>query len=410
MDEIDKKDVRIGDTVIIQRAGDVIPEVVKVIESKRTGTETEFHMPKRCPECDSEVVREEGEAAHRCIGGLMCPAQRKGAILHFGSRHAMDIEGLGEKIVDKSVDSNIVKTSADLYRLSASSIANLERMADISASNLITAIENSKRTTLERFIYALGIPNVGVATAKDLAKFFGNLNRLMQAYPKTLLYIPNIGPEVAKSIYQFFKEPHNQEVIKQLRSSGVVWHESDDAQATRRTTLSDFLNWLCTNVKDISWDGIPGMGKKASKLIANGFGSLEELMKAGESALLLIKGINKTLASEIVHFLKEPDTLQVIKQLRECGIQWDKVVSQMPVSSSLVKGKTFVLTGILEHLKRDEAKSKIEALGGRVSGSVSGRTDFIVVGSEPGNKLSEAMRLGIKVLNENEFTTLLSKG
>jgi DNA ligase (NAD+) len=283
-------------------------------------------------------------------------------------------------------------------------------MADISASNLITAIENSKRTTLERFIYALGIPNVGEATAKDLAKFFGNLNRLMQAYPKTLLYIPNIGPEVAKSIYQFFKEPHYQEVIKQLRSSGVVWHESDDAQATRRTTLSDFLNWLCTNVKDISWDGIPGMGKKASKLIANSFCSLEELMKADESALLLIKGINKTLASEIVHFLKEPDTLHVIKQLRECGIQWDKVVSQMPVSSSLVKGKTFVLTGILEHLKRDEAKSKIEALGGRVSGSVSGRTDFIVVGSEPGNKLSEAMQLGIKVLNENEFTALLSKG
>jgi DNA ligase (NAD+) len=410
MDEIKKKGILIGDTVIVRRAGDVIPEVVKVVESKRKGTETEFHMPKRCPDCDSEVVREEGEAAYRCVGGLICPAQRKGAILHFGSRHALNIEGLGEKIVDQLVDKHIVKTSADLYALTAPTIATLQRMADISASNLIAAVKNSKHTTLDRFIYALGIPNVGEATAKDLAKFFGKLNRLMQAYPKTLLYIPNIGHEVAKSIYHFFKEPHNQEVIKQLRSSGVEWHESNDTQASRRTTLADFLNWLCTSVKEINWDGIPGMGKRTSNLIADNLGTSEELMKADENRLLQIKGINKTLASEIVHFLKEPDTLQVIKQLLECGIQWDKVVSQIPVSSSLVKGKTFVLTGILEHLKRDEAKSKIEALGGRVSGSVSGKTDFIVVGSEPGNKLSEAMRLGIKVLNENEFTALLSKG
>jgi DNA ligase (NAD+) len=409
MDEIKKKGILIGDTVIVRRAGDVIPEVVKVVESKRKGTETEFKMPEHCPKCDSEVVREEGEAAHRCIGGLICPAQREGAILHFGSRHAMDIEGLGEKIVHQLVDNNIVKTPADLYRLSAPSIAKLERMADISASNLMAAIENSKHTTLERFIYALGIPNVGEATAKDLAKFFGNLTRLMQVHPKTLLYIPNIGHEVANSIYHFFKEPHNQEVIKKLRTSGVEWHESNDTQASRKTSLADSLNWLCTSVKEINWDGIPGMGKRASKLIADNLGTLEELMKADENRLLQIKGINKTLAEQIVRFFKNDYNLEVIKQLRECGVRWDGARRQIPVSSSLVTGKTFVLTGSLASLSRDEAKSKIEALGGRVSASVSRKTDFVVVGSDPGNKLSEATRLGIKVLDEREFTELLAK-
>ena len=409
MDEIEKKDIRIGDTVIIQRAGDVIPEVVKVVDLQRAGRGEKFRMPEQCPECDSKVIRLEGEAAHRCIGGLICPAQRKGAILHFGSRHALDIEGLGEKIVDQLVDNNIVKTTADLYPLTAPTIATLERMADISASNLIAAVENSKHTTLERFIYALGIPNVGEATAKDLAKFFGKLNRLMQAYPKTLLYIPNIGYEVAKSIYHFFKEPHNRGVIKQLRASGVEWHESNDTQASRTTTLAAFLNWLCTNVKEINWDGISGMGKTASKLIADNLGTLEELMKADENRLLQIKGVNMNLAKKIVQFFRNPYNLEVINQLRECGVRWDGKRQQIPVSSSLVNGKTFVLTGTLANLKRDEAKSKIEALGGRVSESVSRKTDFIVAGADPGSKLSEATRLSIKVLNEKAFTDLLSK-
>jgi DNA ligase (NAD+) len=409
MDEIKKKHILIGDTVIVRRAGDVIPEVVKVVESKRNGTQTEFKMPERCPECNSEVVREEGAAAHRCIGGLICPAQRKGAILHFGSRHAMDIDGLGEKIVDQLVDNEIVKTPADLYQLSATSIAKLERMADISASNLVAAIQNSKRTTLERFIYALGIPNIGEATARDFAKFFGNFDRLMRAHQKTLLYIPDIGPEVAKSIYHFFREQHNQDVIKRLRASGVRWDDLNDRETIKNTSLADFLNWLCTNVKDINWDGISGMGKKASRLLADNVGDLETLIEAGENKLLQIKGINEALATDILHFFRKPDTLQVIEQLRECGVQWDTVVTHMPVSSSPVTGKTFVLTGTLKRLTRDEAKNTIEALGGHVSGSVSRKTDFIVVGADPGSKLSEARRLGIKVLDEKEFTELLSK-
>ena len=405
MDEIDKKDIRIGDTVIIQRAGDVIPEVVKVVESKRNGTERKFHMPERCRYCDSKVVREEGAAAHRCIGGvLLCPAQRKGAILHFGSRKAMDIDGLGEELVDRLVKNNLVKTPADLYILDTSSIANLERMADISSSKLIAALEKSKHTTLGRFIYALGIPNVGEATAKDLAEFFGNLERLMKAYPKTLQYIPNIGPEVANSIYNFFTESHNKEVITQLRSSGLSWDESINS---RKTTLPKLLKWLFKYEKKTGWSGVRGIDERKAKLIADHFGNLEILVEADEKALLQIKGIDEKLLKEIVLFFNESQGLDVIKQLRECGVHCDDLIHEIPVSASRVSGKNFVLTGILAHLKRDKAKNKIEALGGRVSGSVSRKTDFIVVGAKPGTKLNEARQLDIEVLDEEKFMALL---
>jgi len=398
-----------GDTVIIQRAGDVIPEVVKVIESKRDGTEIKFVMPATCRECGSEIVRSEGEVAYRCIGGLSCPAQRKGTILHFASRQAMDIDGLGEELVSQLVDNDLIKTPADLYKLSVSSLTNLERMADISASNLVDAIENSKHTNLGRFIYALGIPNVGEATAKDLAKFFGNLNELMQAYPKTLQYIPGIGAEVAKSISSFFMEPHNKEMITQLRASGVLWDESKKNKSIIETTLSDFLNWLGMTDKKINWNGIPGMGEITAKCIADNFRNLEELMSADESTLLHIKGVNQKLAKEIVQFFKEPYNLKIIMQLRECGVHWDEEVREIPAFTCLISGKVFVLTGTLTHFKRDEAKTKIEALGGRVSGNVSRKTDFIVVGAEPGTKLNEARQLGIEVLDEEQFMALLDR-
>ena len=411
-DDIRKKDIRIGDTVIIQRAGDVIPEVVEVVLSKRTGEEKEFKMPTQCPECNSQIVRLEGEVAYRCIN-LSCPAQRKRAISHFGSRKALDIDGLGEELVDRLVTNNIVKTPADLYKLNISSLVNLDRMADLSASNLITAIENSKHTTLGRFIYALGIPDVGEATAKALAKFFGNLDRLMQAYPKTLQYIPDIGPEVAKSIYYFFREQHNQEVISQLRTSGVRWDDLKESKTIRNTTLSDFLNWLRKPIKDpvkeINWSGIDKMGQKKAELIAARFSSIEKLIEADEHVLLKIEGINEILARNIVLFFKESENLKVIKQLQECGVYWNDKVHEKQVSSSLVSGKVFVLTGTLAKLKRDEAKSKIEELGGRVSGSVSKNTDFVVAGTDAGSKLKDAMQLGIEVLDEEKFMSLLAE-
>ncbi|MEF8719262.1 MAG: NAD-dependent DNA ligase LigA [Candidatus Accumulibacter necessarius] len=226
-DEIRRKDVRIGDTVVVRRAGDVIPEVARILPEKRPLAARQFIMPTSCPVCGSQVVRNPDEAVARCSGGLYCPAQRKQALLHFASRRAMDIEGLGDKLVEQLVDSAVVRTPADLYRLGLLALVNLERMAEKSASNLLAAIEQSKQTTLARFIYALGIRNVGEATAKDLARHFASLDRLLAADEAQLLQVTDVGPIVAQSIRQFCSEPHNLEVIEQLRAAGVVWSEGE---------------------------------------------------------------------------------------------------------------------------------------------------------------------------------------
>ncbi|MDP2155621.1 MAG: NAD-dependent DNA ligase LigA, partial [Sulfuricella sp.] len=225
-DEIRRKDVRIGDTVIVRRAGDVIPEVVGVVPGKRHSGAQEFSLLEQypvCPVCGSHVIRLPDEAAARCSGGLFCPAQRKQAILHFASRRAMDIEGMGDKLVDQLVDKELIHTPADLYKLGMNTLANLDRMAEKSARNTLAAIEASKNTTLARFIFALGIRNVGEATAKDLARHFGGLDALMAADEGALQQVPDVGPVVAQSIAQFFAEPHNREVISQLIDAGVHW-------------------------------------------------------------------------------------------------------------------------------------------------------------------------------------------
>lgn len=476
MDEIEKKDIRIGDTVIIERAGDVIPKVVKVDDSvKRNGTEIKFVMPLTCKECGSKVIKLEGEASYRCIGGLLCPAQRKRAILHFASRHAMDIDGLGKELVEQLIKNNIVKTPADLYRLDIDTVASLERMGVLSASNLITAIEKSKHTTLERFIYALGIPEVGETTAKTVARFFGNIDRLMNAHPQTMQYLPDIGIEVNKSIYLFFKEAHNREVILQLKASGISWDAPMSNTGRKEKSLSDFLVWLfekCEGgwinlvnekdkeirrnllkiirniinsnnllekdmlkidkrifqTKDINehlannlfmffnnpddriffWKGVSGLGPVKAKLLADKFGTLENIMKANENDLLKIEEINNELAKNIISFFKEKDTLSVLNQLRECGVNWNQISKNIDIVLSEIKDKKFVLTGTLSKYTRDDAKNIIEELGGKVSGSVSKNTDFVVVGGEPGSKLDDANKLGIKVLNEEDFISMLN--
>jgi len=228
-DEARRKDVRVGDTVIVRRAGDVIPEVVAVVADKRHGQPSQFTMPRHCPVCGAEAVREEGEADYRCTGGLFCAAQRKHAILHFAQRRAMDIEGLGEKLVDQLVEGNLIRTLADLYRLGLNAIASLERMADKSGRNLLAALEKSKQTTLARFLYGLGIRHVGEATAKDLARHFGKLDAIMDASVEQLLEVPDVGPVVAESIHTFFRQPHNREVVEQLRACGVTWAEGEPA-------------------------------------------------------------------------------------------------------------------------------------------------------------------------------------
>lgn len=308
-DEIRRKDIRVGDAVLVRRAGDVIPEVVRALAEKRPAHARRFTMPMHCPVCGSAVKKLEGEAVARCTAGLYCPAQRKQALLHFASRRAMDIEGLGEKLVDQLVDNDIVKTPADVYKLGTGALAGLERMAEKSASNVIAAIERSKRTTLARFIYALGIRNVGETTAGDLARHFGSIEDISSANVETLQQVPAIGPVVAQSITQFFAEPHNREVIGHLLAAGV------------------------------SFERTPRAATKSSKL----------------------------------------------------------------------DGKSFVLTGTLPNLAREEATQRIEAHGGRVTGSVSKKTDYVVVGVDPGSKYDKAVELGITVLDEEQLLELLKK-
>jgi len=308
-DEARRKDVRVGDTVVVRRAGDVIPEVVSVIVEKRLHESQIFTMPHTCPVCGSAAVREEGEADYRCTGGLFCSAQRKQAILHFAHRRAVEIEDLGDKLVDQLVDAGVVKTLPDLYRMGFTALVTLERMAEKSANNVLASIEKSKQTTLPRFLFGLGIRHVGEATAKELARHFGKMDAIMDATLDQLLQVPDVGPIVAQSLRTFFDQPHNREVVEQLRACGVTWTEGEPT--------------------------------------------------AGAS---------------------------------------------LPLA-----GQTFVLTGTLPTLSRDQAKDMLEALGAKVAGSVSKKTHCVVAGAEAGSKLDKAQELGIKVLDEAGLLALVAE-
>jgi DNA ligase (NAD+) len=313
-DEARRKDVRIGDTVIVRRAGDVIPEVVGVVLANRTADVGEpfdlyQRLRGRCPICGAAIEREDGEVDWRCSGGISCPAQRKQAILHFAGRRAMDVEGLGDKLVDQLVDGGVVRALPDLYKLGVANLAALERMAEKSAANVVAGIEASKHTTLARFLYALGIRHVGETTAKDLARHFGALDRLLAASEEQLLEVPDVGPVVAHSIHTFFSQPHNREVVEQLRAAGIGWQEHE-----------------------------------------------------GQASA-------------------EPKALT---------------------------GKTFVLTGALPTLEREQAKALIEAAGGKVSGSVSKKTHYVVAGEAAGSKLDKARELGVAVIDEAALREMLA--
>ena len=307
--ELRRKGVRIGDAVIVRRAGDVIPEVVGRVPGVRNGYVPNFRMPRACPVCGSAVVRERGGIDHRCSGGLFCAAQRKQAVLHFAGRRALDIEGLGDKLVDQLVEGGLIRSLPDLYKLGTACLAALERMAEKSAANLVAALEKSKTTTFARFLYGLGIRQVGETTAKDLAHHFGSIDRLMDASVDQLLEVDDVGPIVAESIHTFFAQPHNREVIEQLRAAGITWPEND------------------------------GTAARSPKPLA---------------------------------------------------------------------GRTFVLTGTLPKLAREDAKAAIEEAGGKVTGSVSKKTDFVVAGEEAGSKLDKARELGIEVIDETRLNAMLA--
>ncbi len=308
IDELHRKDVRVGDTVTIRRAGDVIPEVVGVIKSRRPKGTRPVQLPERCPVCGSAVSREEDEAVARCTGGLYCSAQRAEALKHFVSRRAMDIEGLGAKLIEQLVDIDRIKTPADIYSLTRDELAEMERMGEKSADNLVTAIEASRATTLDRFLFALGIREVGEATAAGLAAYFGQFDAIVAATEEELLAVPDVGPIVASRIRGFFDEPHNREVIQALREHGVAWEESEPQR------------------------------------------------DAGDGPLA---------------------------------------------------GKTFVLTGTLPSMTRDEAKKRIQAHGGKVTGSVSKKTSYVVYGEKTGSKLKKAQSLDVETIDEAMLLELL---
>jgi DNA ligase (NAD+) len=310
MDEISRLGVKVGDTVIIRRAGDVIPQVVSVVLDKRPPQAKDILMPSHCPICDSKVERIASEAVARCSGGLYCAAQRKEAIKHFASRKALDIDGLGDKLVEQLVDAGLIDSFDDLFHLQLEDVAGLERMAEKSAKKLLNALEAAKTTTLGRFLYALGIREVGVTTAQNLAQYFGFLDRIQQADEATLLAVPDVGEIVAKHILSFFSEPHNQSIIEQLQKAGLNWPES-------------------------------------------------EPISAKESA-------------------------------------------ELPLA-----GKVYVITGTLSAMGRDDAKQYLQALGGKVSSSISAKTDALVAGEKAGSKLTKAQGLGIEILDEAGFIELL---
>ena len=298
--EIRKKGVRVGDQVIVRRAGDVIPEVVGVmppegaglalgrpggiaVPGHRTVYVPNFKMPKTCPVCGSDVVREKGEANHRCTGGLFCPAQRKEAILHFAARRAMDIEGLGDKLVDQLVDANVIRTLPDLYRLGLTSLIALDRMAEKSAQNVLAALEKSKQTTLPRFLFGLGLRHVGEATAKDLARHFGTLDAIMDASVEQLLQVPDVGPVVAQSLHTFFQQPHNREVVEQLRACGVTWPEGAPAERAPQV-LAGKTVVLTGTLPTLSRDAAKDMLETAGAKVAGSVSKKTSYVVAGEDA------------------------------------------------------------------------------------------------------------------------------
>ena len=416
MDEVDRLGLRIGDTVIIRRAGDVIPQVMQVVLERRPEDARPVHIPHTCPVCGSHVERtqlvkrskgketvSEG-AVYRCVGRLACAAQVKQAIIHYVSRRAMDIDGLGEKSVEQLVDEGLIRSPADLYSLTFEQIVDLEGFAELSSKNLLAAIEHSKQPALARFIYALGIPDVGEETAKVLARSLGSLARVRVALPQVLTYLPDIGLEVAHEIHSFFGDAHNQAVINQLLGAGIALQDEGEVHAefAASTTLAGLIEKL----------NIPGIAATGARNLAEKAGSLEQVIALSRDWLELsvMKGLNEKAKQGLREFFAVPDNvaqaLAIEAQLSEFGMHWaseKKVAEGLPLA-----GQTWVLTGTLERMSRDVAKVKLEGLGAKVAGSVSAKTHCVVAGPGAGSKLAKANELGLQVMDEDAFVVFLA--
>ena len=419
--EIHRKDVRPGDQVIVRRAGDVIPEIVRVVSSDDQQRADPFVMPSQCPVCASATEMEEGGAIVRCTGGLICAAQRKRALEHFASRKAMDIDGLGERLIADLADFGYVKTIADLYRLQLDDLLAMKRRSDerdgstpetvkqgkvatLWAENLLASIERSRKPTLERFLYALGIHLVGEETARDLADWFGSFARIRKLHRFTLVLVPGIGAKVATSIAAFFAEDHNEEVIAALLDADGIELQDEHAPAARLRELLHMKSLL-----------------EAAKSHAYSIPSIDQLstvdsvqaLEASDTGTLQKLGLTAGNADKLLNLIRDTDLISELKQAESNFAELRQAVPENAEAADAqarlpLAGNTYVLTGALDSMTRDEAKAALEKLGANVTGSVSGKTTAVIVGSDPGSKKDRAEKLGVSVLDEQALLELLS--
>jgi len=415
-DQVARLDVRGRDTVIVRRAGDVIPEVVSVAKDKRPRGAKPWSMPAHCPVCGSDIVREEGQAVWRCSGELSCPAQRKETLRHFASRRAMDIEGLGDRFLEELGELGYVASVADIYKLKLDDLLEMKRRADERdgttpettrsgkvatrwAENLIAAIDHSRAASLERFLFALGIEHVGESTARALAHWFGDLALIRRMPWPMFKLVPDIGGEVARSLGHFFAQPGNQRVIDALHERGLRLTDTHPPAARLRDSLGtdDVLAQM----------EIPKLTTLRAQQLAKAFPSLQAIADA-DAQQLQAAGLPAELSQSLTVWRADPEHARL---LRDCALMQEQLLRLGPAESQQpalpLDGRTVVLTGTLSGRSRDEARAQLEAKGAKVSGSVSKRTDYVVAGEDAGSKLVKAQELGVRVLDESGLDALL---
>jgi DNA ligase (NAD+) len=431
-DEIDRKDVRIGDTVIVRRAGDVIPEVVSVVLDRRPMAEApgsdlfnpsqqprypRFELPRTCPVCGSHVVREAGEAVARCSGGLFCSAQRKEAIRHFAGRRMMDIDGLGERYIDNLVELGYVHGIADLYKLTLADFLEMKRRADERdgitpenvaagkvatkwAENLLDGIRASKTPPLARFLFALGIRHVGESTAKTLADWLGSLAVIRRAPAPLLLALPDVGATVAEAIADFFAEPKNQQALDALLAAGVVPQGEHPPSAKLREKMEPAELYAML--------GVPRLTAPRARQLASLVPTLAQLLRMRSADADSLTELPRDVTESLLDWLDEGEHRSQLAQLEALRIELLAAMPAEAMEAGVLAGKTLVLTGTLPTLTRDQGKELIEAAGGKVSSSVSKKTNYVVAGAEAGSKLAKAQELGVPVIDEAALLALLN--
>ncbi|WP_285405393.1 NAD-dependent DNA ligase LigA [Luteibacter sp. ME-Dv--P-043b] len=415
-DQVARLDVRIGDTVIVRRAGDVIPEVARVVEERRPANTVAWRMPATCPVCGSELLREEGAAAFRCSGGLVCAAQRKEALIHFASRRAMDIDGLGDRFVDALVEFDMVKTPADLYALTIDDFIRMKTLADERdgstpetvkqgkvatkwADNLVAAIEKSRTTTLPRFLFGLGIMHIGESTAKTLASWLGSIEHVRKAPAPVLRVLPDIGDEVATSIEAFFGQDGNNDVVDALLGYITFTDEGEPSPKLRERLGLDVL---------LDAAKVSKLGPKSTATLARHYANLDDMIKAGEHQWI-VAGVPQAAASNLMAYLGDKANATAI---RAHAAAMQALAAALPAKAAAalpLEGMTYVITGTMETLKRDDATERLESLGAKVAGSVSKKTTTVFAGEAAGSKLDKAKELGVPVATEADLIALLAK-